>query len=61
MVMCGFKLGWLGSVPMKVGGFGWARLWVLMDRSAMGGYRSVVLVIETFMVESNVSVNDGDD
>ena len=60
-VMCGFKMCWLGSVPTEVGVFEWARLWILMDRSAMGGYRSVVLVIEAFVVESNVSVNDGDD
>ena len=50
MVMCGFKLGWLGSVPMKVGGFGWARLWVPMDGLVVGGYGSVVLVIEAFVV-----------
>ena len=41
--------------------FGWARLWVPLDGSAMGGYRSVVLVVEAFMVGSNVDVNDGDD
>nr|POE94004.1 hypothetical protein CFP56_35802 [Quercus suber] len=59
--MCGFKLCWLGSVPTEVGGFRWARLWVLMDGSAMGGYGSEVLVIEAFVVGSNVGVDDGDD
>ena len=59
--MCGFRLCWLGSVPTVVGGFGWARLWVPMDGSAVGGYGSVVLVIEAFVVGSNVDVNDGDD
>ena len=32
-----------------------------MDGSAVGGYGSVVLVIEAFVVGSNVDVNDGDD
>ena len=49
-MMCGFKLCWLGSVPMEVGGFGWARLWVPMDGLVVGGYGSVVLVIEAFVV-----------
>ena len=60
-MMCGFRLCWLGSVPMEVGGFGWARLSVPMDRSTMGGYGSVVLVVEAFVVGSNVNVDDGDD
>nr|POE67331.1 hypothetical protein CFP56_78032 [Quercus suber] len=34
--MCGFRLCWLGSVPTEVGGFEWARLWVLMDGSVVG-------------------------
>ena len=59
--MCGFRLCWLGSVPTEVGGFGWARLWVPMDGSAVGGYGSVVLVIEAFVVGSNVGVNYCDD
>ena len=37
-MMFGFKLCWLGSVPTKVGGFRWARLWVLMDGSVVGGF-----------------------
>ena len=61
MVMFGFRLCCLGSVPTEVGGFGWARLWVLMDGSAVGGYGSVVLVVEAFVVRSNVGVDDGDD
>ena len=44
-----------------MGGFGWARLWVSMDGSAVGVYGSVVLVVEAFMVGSNVGVNDSDD
>ena len=32
-----------------------------MDGSAVGGYGSVVLVVEAFVVGSNVSVDDGDD
>ena len=32
-----------------------------MDGSVVGGYGSVVLVVEAFVVGSNVSVNDGDD
>ena len=60
-MMCGFRLCWLGLVLTEVGGFGWARLWVLMDGSAVGGYGSVVLVVEAFVVGSNVGVNDGDD
>ena len=51
----------MGSVPMEVGGFGWARLSVPMDGSMVGGYGSVVLVVEAFVVGSNVGVNDGDD
>ena len=61
MVMFGFKLCWAGSVPTKVGGFGWARLWVPMDGLAVGGYGSEVLVVEAFVVRSNVGVNDDDD
>ena len=49
-MMFGFKLCWLGSVPTEVGGFGWARLWVSMDGLVVGGYGSVVLVIEAFVV-----------
>ena len=60
-VMCGFRLCWLGSVLTEVGGFGWARLWVPMDGSTVGGYGSVVLVVKAFVVGSNVSVDDGDD
>ena len=60
-MMCGFRLCWLGSVPTEVGGFGWARLWVSMDGSVVGGYGSKVLVVEAFVVGSNVGVNDGDD
>ena len=60
-MMFGFKLCWLGSVPTEVGGFGWARLWVSMDRSTMGRYRSEVLVVEAFMVGSNVGVDDSND
>ena len=60
-MMCGFRLCWLGLSPMVVGGFGWAKLWVPMDGSAMGGYGSEVLVIEAFVVRSNVGVDDGDD
>ena len=59
-MMFGFKLCWLGLVPTEVGGFGWARLWVSMDRSMVGRYRSEVLVVESFMVGSNVGVDDGD-
>ena len=44
-----------------MGGFGWARLWVSMDGSAVGVYGSVVLVVETFVVGSNVGVNYSDD
>nr|POE52834.1 hypothetical protein CFP56_61414 [Quercus suber] len=44
-----FRRRWVGSVPTEVGGFGWAKLWVPMDRSAMGGYGSVVLVVEAFV------------
>ena len=44
-----------------MGGFGWARLWVSMDGSAMGVYGSIVLVVEAFVVGSNVGVNDSDD
>ena len=44
-----------------MGGFGWARLWVPMDGSAVGGYGSVVLVVEIFVVRSNVGVEDDDD
>ena len=44
-----------------MGGFGWVRLWVPMDGSAVGVYGSVVLVVETFVVGSNVGVNDSDD
>ena len=61
MVMFGFRLCCLGSVPTEVGGFGWARLWVLMDGSAVGGYGSEVLVVEAFVVRSNVDVDDNDD
>ena len=61
MVMFGFKLCLVGSVPTKVDGFEWARLWVPMDGLAVGGYGSEVLVVETFVVGSNVGVNDGDD
>ena len=57
MVMFGFKLCCLGSVPTEVGGFRWVRLWVSMDRSTVGRYRSEVLVVEAFMVGSNVSVD----
>ena len=60
MVMFGFRLCWLSSVLTEVGGFGWARLWVPMDGLAVGGYGSEVLVIEAFVVGSNVSVDDGD-
>ena len=60
-MMFGFRLCWLGSVPTEEGGFGWARLWVSMDGSTVGGYGSEVLVVETFVVGSNVGVNDGDD
>ena len=35
--------------------------WVRMDGSAVGGYGSVVLVVEAFVVGSNVGVDDGDD
>ena len=59
-MMFGFRLYWLGSVPTEVGGFGWARLWVPMDGLAVGGYGSEVLVIEAFVVGSNVGVDDGD-
>nr|POE69188.1 hypothetical protein CFP56_78268 [Quercus suber]POF15476.1 hypothetical protein CFP56_60904 [Quercus suber] len=59
--MCGFRLCWLVSVPTKVGGFGWARLWVQMDGSAVDGYGFVVLVVEAFVAGSNVGVYDGDD
>ena len=59
--MGGFRLCWLGSVPTEVGGFEWARLWVPMDGSAVGGYGFVVLVVEAFVVGSNVDVNDGND
>ena len=61
MVMFGFRLCCLGSVPTEVGGFGWARLWVLMDGSAVGRYGFEVLVVEAFVVGSNVGVDDGDD
>ena len=44
-----------------MGGFGWARLWVSMDGSAVGVYGSVVLVVEAFVVGSNVGVNDIND
>ena len=44
-----------------MGGFGWARLWVSMDGSAVGRYRSEVLVVEAFMVGSNIGVHDNDD
>ena len=60
MVMFGFRLCWLSSVLTEVGGFGWARLWVSMDGLAVGGYGSEVLVIEAFVVGSNVGVDDGD-
>ena len=60
-MMFRFRLCWLGSVPMEVGGFGWARLWVPMDGSTVGGYGSEVLVVEDFVVRSNVGVDDGDD
>nr|POE99789.1 hypothetical protein CFP56_18256 [Quercus suber] len=56
-----FKLCWLGSVSTEVGGFEWARLWVPMNGSAMGGYGSEVLVVKAFAIGSNVGVNDGDD
>ena len=46
---------------MEVGGLGWARLSVPMDGSMVGGYGSVVLVVETFVVGSNVGVDDGND
>ena len=46
---------------MKVGGFGWTRLWVLMNGSVVGVYGSVVLVVEAFVVGSNVGVDDSDD
>ena len=59
--MFGFRLCWLGSISTKVGGFGWARLWVLMDGSTVGGYGFEVLVVETFVVGSNVGVDDSDD
>ena len=59
--MCGFRLCWLGSVSTEVGRFGWARLWVPMDGLAVGGCGSVVLVVEAFVVGSNVGVDDGDD
>ena len=60
-MMFGFRLCWLGSVPMEVGGFGWARLWVPMDGLAVGGYGFEVLVVEAFVVRSNVGVDDSDD
>ena len=60
-MMFGFRLCWLGSVPTEEGGFGWARLWVSMDGSTVGGYGSEVLVVEDFVVRSNVGVDDGDD
>ena len=60
-MMFGFRLCWLSSVLTEVGGFGWARLWVPMDGSAVGGYGSEVLVVEAFVVGSNVGVDDGDD
>ena len=60
-MMFGFRLCWLGLVPTEVGGFGWARLWVLMDGSVVGEYRSKVLVVETFVNGSNVGVDDNDD
>ena len=60
-MMCGFRLCWLGLSPMEVGGFRWARLWVPMDGSAVGGYGSIVLVVEAFVVGSNVGVDDGND
>ena len=60
-MMYGFRLCWLGSVPTEVGGFEWVRLWVPMDGSAVGGYGFVVLVVEAFVVGSNVNVNDGND
>ena len=59
--MFGFRLCWLSSVSMEVGGFGWARLWVPIDGLAVGGYGSEVLVVEAFMVGSNVGVDDGND
>ena len=59
--MFGFRLCWLGSVPTEVGGFGWVRLWVLMDGSVVGEYRSKVLVVETFVIGSNDGVDDNDD
>ena len=59
-MMFGFRLCWLSSVSTEVGGFGWARLWVPMDGLAVGGYGSEVLVIEAFVVGSNVGVDDGD-
>ena len=60
-MMIGFRLCWLGSVPMEVGGFGWARLWIPMDGLAVGGYGFEVLVVEAFVVGSNVGVDDSDD
>ena len=59
--MFGFRLCWLSSVSTEVGGFGWARLWVPMDGLAVGGYGSEVLVVEAFVVGSNVDVDDSDD
>ena len=32
-----------------------------MDGSMVGGYGSIVLVVEAFVVGSNVNVDDGDD
>ena len=60
-MMFGFRLYWLGSVPTEVGGFGWARLWVSMDGSAVRGYGFEVLVVEAFVVGSNVDIDDSDD
>ena len=59
-MMLRFRLCRLGSVPTEVGGFGWARLWVLMDGSAVGGYGFEVLVVESFVFGSNFGVDDED-
>ena len=59
--MGGFRLCWLDSVSTKVGGFVWVRLWVPMEGLAMGGYGSEVLVVEAFVVGSNVGADNSDD
>ena len=59
--MGGFRLYWLVLVSKEVGGFRRAKRWVRIEGLAMGGYGSEVLVVEAFVVGSNVGVDDGDD